>query len=55
MESYNSQNNVLIGILESDMFDIDPNTSIYNQNKLKEWYDILQTNDFYESIINDLL
>ena len=30
MESYNSQNNVLIGILESDMFDIDSKTSMHN-------------------------
>jgi hypothetical protein len=41
--------------LKSDMFDVDSDTSLYNQNKLKEWYDILQTDDFYESIINNLL
>ena len=55
MESFNSQNNVLIGILKGDMFDVDSDTSIHNQNKLKEWYDILQTEEFYESIIDDLL
>ena len=55
MESFNSQNNVLIGILKGDMFDVDSDTSIHNQNKLKEWHDILQTDEFYESIIDDLL
>jgi hypothetical protein len=55
MQSYNSQNNVLIGILESDMFGVDSDTAIHNQHKLKEWSDILNTDDFYQGIINNLL
>ena len=52
---YTFDNGVSISILKGDMFDVDSDTSIHNQNKLKEWHDILQTDEFYESIIDDLL
>jgi hypothetical protein len=57
MESYNSQFNFVIGLLKNDIFDsVDADTNAkHNQNKLKEWSDILNTEEFYQDIIDNLL
>ena len=57
METIESQNNFIIGILLNDsMFTNELNTQIatHNQNQLKEWYDTLQSDEFYVSIINNI-
>jgi hypothetical protein len=57
MESYDSQFNFVIGLLKNDIFNSDEACmdAKHNQNKLKEWSDILNTDAFYQDIINNLL
>ena len=55
MTSYNSQTNFIIGLLHSDICDVLPDIAKNNQNQMQEWSNTLNTDEFYQNIINDLL
>ena len=57
MTSYESQCNFIVGLLKNDIFNNDDVTEVarHNQRKLKEWSNVLKTDDFYQNIINNLL
>lgn len=55
MSSYNSQTNFLVGLLHSDICDVLLDIAKRNQEQMQSWSNTLNTDGFYQTIINDLL
>jgi len=56
MESYEAQNNFIVGLLLHDIFDLDEMQEIatHNYNQIKKWSESLKTDTFYKDIVNKI-
>lgn len=57
LTTYDAQTDFIIGLLSGDMFDLElaDDIAIHNQHQIKDWYDSLQTVDFYNNVVDKVL
>jgi hypothetical protein len=57
IQDFYAQTEFIIGVLEQDMFSLinEPSMALHNQELLKKWYDKAQTQEFYDTIVEQIL